>query len=415
MKIKRIFFDSALLIVYDLLRVISVLALGKSYLMGFNLVILFVLLVDKKLRINIKNYGFDLMIYLKTLIAILVSFISITIFNANAMLFFLGAYLSIVPMLAGFLFSKKIELSYFAKIVFPAAIIDLILSVLFFKELGIYQYLGSIGEMFKSTLVFRMGLNGSLRFGNFMLIGFVLACYYNSILIIPFMIGIIFSLQRSAWLGMVITLVIMQIVKLSKINIIGKIAVLLCCVAIAVCGTSMLFSNADNFFYYRIISMVHAPEERVGQWINAWELFLEQPIGRGVGQIGHTVRISNALGSQFGIPIPDGDYFRILTEEGFFGLLFFVVILLYLIKKFFYLKCDYYKKEKLVIINLIIVLMIQMIGSNVTEFNFNNFLFWTIIGFFFKYWGVSMKNDFRKYFSGFKLQKGVSKIGGQNV
>ena len=130
----------------------------------------------------------------------------------------------------------------------------------------------------------------------------------------------------------------------------------------------------------RFTSIGEASSERDGQWISGIENFISYPLGTGVGQVGHVaVRYEEATSVYKGVP--DGDYFRLLSEYGFVGGLFYLFIILSVFLSFIYIK----RIDKIFIVTLIAGNLIQMIGSNISEFYFTNFIYWIIFGYYFSF------------------------------
>jgi O-antigen ligase len=78
--------------------------------------------------------------------------------------------------------------------------------------------------------------------------------------------------------------------------------------------------------------------------------------------------------------VPDGDYLRIASELGIIGILFYIILFLLLFFSFFNLNAN---KKRFILISLLVGYSFQMIGSNITEFYFTNFIYWIIIGYLF--------------------------------
>jgi hypothetical protein len=133
------------------------------------------------------------------------------------------------------------------------------------------------------------------------------------------------------------------------------------------------YFNSENFIQlqtrFRHIST--ASEERKYQWIKGINVFSSYPWGVGYGLLTH-----KGIQSNFGIRVPDGNYFRILGELGVIGFTLFVSILTYAI----YIS---HKRRYYIVTALLIIYCIQAIGTNVIDLMYTSYLFWLLIGFSF--------------------------------
>lgn len=112
------------------------------------------------------------------------------------------------------------------------------------------------------------------------------------------------------------------------------------------------------------------------------ENFVQNPLGVGVGQVGQVASRYTSDENFYNI-VPDGDYFRILSEYGIPSIFLYGYIIASLVIVLVFRRED--DKKNIALIAIISGFLIQMIGSNISEFYFTNFLYWVLFGYYFKY------------------------------
>ena len=105
---------------------------------------------------------------------------------------------------------------------------------------------------------------------------------------------------------------------------------------------------------------------------------INYPLGTGVGQVGQVARVG---GWSVFKACADGDYPRIFSETGIPGGLFYVF--LFITAGLLYIRSKFDNKAVKTGFFVFLGVSAQMIGSNVTEFYFVNFLYWMFIGYMF--------------------------------
>ncbi len=108
-------------------------------------------------------------------------------------------------------------------------------------------------------------------------------------------------------------------------------------------------------------------------WLGAINNIQSNPLGLGLGQVG-LVAVSQGLNAEHGVS--DGDYFRIVSESGVFSIVFLTFALALILTARLKAKTELEKYLSWIPLGV----AIQMIGSNVTEFYFSNYLFWLFCG-----------------------------------
>jgi O-antigen ligase len=240
-------------------------------------------------------------------------------------------------------------------------------------------------------------VSGSLGFSPLMLIGFNVLLVYNFnpqseyiksnlLYLIIFLICLILSLQRSAWLGAIISVLLVlirQILKLKfnffKIFLILLPLIFFFSVTILLLNSDLLDVPQIDFFSERKESFTGAADERSEMWASGFRNFINFPLGVGLGQIGLVPTFIDSKNYYSGVT--DGDYIKILSETGFISILFFAFLFLSL----FYTLLNIHKiSNRLFALLLIIVgFSIQMIGTNISELYFVNYTYWLFLGSFF--------------------------------
>lgn len=293
---------------------------------------------------------------------------------------FMGAFLSGVPML-GYLYSRKVQLEVLSRYLVFIAIAHLILGVLIYPPFGLHIVPEELNQKLNEGVMWgRMSsVSGSLGFGVLMFLAGVMAFFYYRKLYIFIIIGVIFSAQRSAWLASFFLIIMLLYYNFKK----GRVLVFFEIVFALLGGALLLLLFADllgvdtSFLLSRFNEMDSGVSERFDIWIAGVDNFKSHPIGVGIGQVG---QVANKTTSGIYKLVPDGDYFRSLSEYGLGAVVFFLSTL------FFYLLLllkGKFNRESLCITTLMGGIFIQMIGSNVTEFFFVNFIVWAIWGYFF--------------------------------
>lgn len=300
----------------------------------------------------------------------------------NTLGMFMGIFLDVIPM-AGFLFSRLIHLKDFIRLIVPIGLIHLIIGILLYPMFGIVDLLGKIGEILTDGVAFgRMAsVSGSLGFASLMFMTSIGALYYKRKYFLFLLFGVICAAQRSGWLACFYGMVLFCYGNLKRGD--GRyVKYLIIGIVLFIVLLSYLISTTGfdiSFFMQRFEDLDSAAGERNGQWIEGWNNFVCMPIGAGNGQIG---QVAARYEESFYNMVPDGDYFRVLSEYGIMGGLFYIVILfLYGITLFSIKKST--SLQRCCILSIFGGLCIQMIGSNITEFFFTNFLYWTFVGYLF--------------------------------
>jgi len=188
------------------------------------------------------------------------------------------------------------------------------------------------------------------------------------------------SLQRSAWLAALLAILVSTAVNFRSIGY-KKISTIVVFVGLLVSVLIHLGSNEDFDILFSRFSEFgkEAASERSSQWIGGIKNFIAFPQGAGVGQVGQiSARHENNPLLNL---VPDGDFIRIISEIGLPGLLFYLFVFIFLFYSLSTLKSN--DTKKIIVLSLVLGYSLQMVGSNITEFYFTNFIYWIFIGYFF--------------------------------
>ncbi len=312
---------------------------------------------------------------------------------------FYGIYTFLMPTLGYFIgsaFSVSSILKIYIKICLIHGVIGWILYPYFFFD-GYLNHV--IDPVLSGSAYLRMtSVSGSLGFSPLMLIGFniILSSFFISnskefkfpvLLLLFFCCCIILSLQRSAWLGGVVSLllVVFRNLFILKINLI-KLFKLMSLFAFSSIFIFFLIKydlfdlEKLNFFLDRKDSFTSAANERNQMWVNGLSNFYKFPTGVGLGQVGLVPTFIDSKNYYSGVT--DGDFIKTLSETGFIGLIFYSFIVLIILIMFF--NIHILSIQLFTLFLIIIAFSIQMIGTNISELYFVNYSYWLFVGLFFR-------------------------------
>lgn len=123
-------------------------------------------------------------------------------------------------------------------------------------------------------------------------------------------------------------------------------------------------------FWYRIISLPTAISQRSEQWVAAVNNMYSSWIGNGLGANGH-----RALGIEDAHVIADGGLVKLYCENGVVGISIFIFLLLQVLSGGIRNIRRYYVE-----VGIIIVALLQSIGSNMLAFQLCTPIFWFAVG-----------------------------------
>ena len=241
-------------------------------------------------------------------------------------------------------------------------------------------------KLLEGVFPFRMAsVSGSIGFGALCTMGFISSIYlsrhfqcftYKAVALILFF-AVIFSQQRSAWI--VTFLFLIWHFSQSFFKSLPFLIFLAISSSLAIIFLQDIDSRLIDFLIDRFTGSVtddgdlNIVSERSHMWTRAFKTFLSNGFGIGLGQGGY---VAQTLGVNLDKVVTDGDYFRILQESGIVGLLYFLLLISSIVKKFVITS----NQDLKYMLWIPIATLIQMIGSNLTEFYFTNYLFWISVG-----------------------------------
>ena len=378
LKRKRIFF--ILLLIYSILPGVYKILDNQLIMLGSIPILLYVAI---DIRHEVKLYRYDSFFLFFLLYILFQTFFLFFSPLTNKIGMAMGIYMNFFPMV-GYFVGKSIKFENLSNILLKIILFHCILGIILYPPFRITNvYTPIVSVLKEGVAISRMSsVSGSLGFGNLLMIGFIISIFLNK-KYLPFMIiGLFFSSQRSAWLGGIFGL-LLYFIYLFRNKKITSLLLTFCILAIFFVSTVIIveqYSQFDlSYSISRIESIKDASYERINQWENGISNFINYPIGVGVGQAGQFAARYESAVSNFKA-IPDSDYLRSLSEYGFAGGLFFIYVITIYIFSFFFLQ--FKNKEFIALFALMGGQLIQMIGSNISEFYFTNFIFWIIIGYF---------------------------------
>jgi len=370
-----------LVLTYSLLPGLSKI-MGIQVLMMINILIIGYLFYKGKNNIRIYRVDFFLLFFLVYILIQSFFFFFFPFVNRTGLM--MGFYLSIIPIL-GYFISRSIAIEQYAQSLLKIVFIHCIIGIVLYPAFGFTNRSMPIVDVLLDGVAFgRMSsVSGSLPFGNLMMTGFTLSLFFNKKLLPIIIFCLLFSAQRSAWIGsffIVIVYLWMQFKQTKVLNIFSFVLVTMLFLLLGHIVIGRIFNIDLGFIYTRIERLGDASGERVDLWRNGIYNFIENPMGVGVGQVGQVAsRFENAY-TVFRL-VPDGDYFRVLSEHGLIGGVFYIFSVFLLCFMLFFLRFG--EKSEAVIVALLLGNFFQMIGSNISEFYFSNFLYWMTFGYFF--------------------------------
>jgi len=384
----------ALLLFYSLIPAFAkVTNSDKFYLLSPLLLI--ILLLGGKKEYN-KFDIFFLLFFSFVVLYFPISYLVVPDFDKNAGLY--GVINYMIPML-GYFISRNLKMETFFDVVKKVGIIHGIYAFLTYGFIKLPEnVMNAVFKIREGAMAYRMcSFNGSFAFSSLMLLTFIIIFFeifekrikFKATFIIFLFVGIclFLSFQRNAWLATIATILFFLIMQKGKF--IRKHYLLLSIfLLIFLCYISFskinLYFIQQRFQIFKIrMSYDFEPFTRFFNAFNAGiNNFTKIPTGVGLGQVGQGFRFRSAITNMY-YSIPDGDYFRILSETGIFGLFFYSSFLAIFLRILINIRKIDFDKPFLLLVVLLFALHLQMIFSNVTEFYFVNLIYWILIGLFF--------------------------------
>lgn len=369
-------------LIYSILPGVSKI-LNINIIFAFNLPILIFLIYKVKLK---RKYIILITFFLSYLILqTLQAFNTNNSFNFNS--FYESFYVWIIPMV-GLLFCRKYFYLDILWAIMNVAVVHGIIGILTY---GLIPYpsviQSSIDAVQDGVAAFRMAsVSGSLIFGVIVSSGFNIALYLlivgNTderksnlhIKIVVLFLATLLSLQRSAWLAILLPTILFMLYNFKYFK---KSLMLFFPLFVVVIIT--LLNN--EFYYERFLSLFSSDfnpvDERMKIWMNGFSYLNDNIFGQGLGQVGQFAYKNN-----LNIPffITDGDYVKIVAEGGAgLGFLYLLIIFVACIRAL-RLNNKVLIKSDIFIFLVLIGFLIQMLGSNISEFYYVNFIFWVVLG-----------------------------------
>jgi hypothetical protein len=375
--------NTILFLLYSLLPGLSKI-MGNQLPFILNIPILIALFLTNQKKISwrsIDNYILLFIIY-----GIFISFISLAFLPSDSVTLFMGIYMYLIPV-CGYFFAYLIDFDEMVKTLKVVALAHVFFAILIYPLTPLYPYITGYAQIFrKGVFGERMcSVSGSLGFASLMLICFT-TFFFNSksikdtIILLLVTVGLIFAQQRGAWLGG-ITVIFLDFLekiktghlKIKQTTIVRGLVILVLGGILVGAGVFKVESLTER---YKNQLGKEAVDERQSQWSAGIENMINFPLGTGVGQVGQVARVG---GWSVFKACADGDYPRIFSETGVPGLLFYVFLFVTSGLLFLYSRLDI--KAVKTGLFVFIGISMQMIGSNVTEFYFVNFLYWMFVGY----------------------------------
>jgi len=307
----------------------------------------------------------------------------------DSKLFFYGIQFNVLPMalyLSGMISAKKKDDSILKNIILSNIIIISVGLLLYFLLPDFFiNFLYQFAESTFSLTYYKLYPRLMSIFANATSVGTISAVsiplifmFYNKYkfnfiyflgLLSLFLLGAFLSMQRSAWIASFFALIISYIIfilyqeKKFKTNV--KLLIFVVIVVIIMYVIPLKQGNVMSFAVERFYSIFNTDVTK--RWIYGISVFEQYPFGIGIGRAGHKAIQFDFRG------VPDGNYFRIISELGILGILTFLLISTEsLINSF---------KYNPYLFVAICVYLVQAVASNIIDFAYTGSIFWFIIGY----------------------------------
>ncbi len=178
--------------------------------------------------------------------------------------------------------------------------------------------------------------------------------------------------QRSGLVAAALVLVYVNYLLFFKLDLIPKKYFVIEVIGIAVLFFGICFVRFDFIlkFWYRIISLPTAISQRSEQWVAAVNNMYSSWIGNGLGANGH-----RAIGIEDAHVIADGGLVKLYCENGVAGFSLWVYLLILALSSGRKDIKDHYAE-----VGIIVVGLLQSIGSNMLAFQICAPVFWFAVG-----------------------------------
>lgn len=379
---------------YDLVALLAYSFLpGFSKIMDQQFIMLFafpiILYIIVRHRSHIKFYKTDYLYIFFLGYCIILTSLYLIFPYANKLGVSMAVFLDIIPML-GYVYSREINFKILSKFLVIVISAHCIVAIILYPPFQIVPKDSPVVKaLTEGVAIGRMSsVSGSLGFGNLILTGVILSIFIYRKFLPLILFCWLFSGQRSAWVGGVLGILVVLFLNAKSGDLKKSLKIFI----LMILGMLMLFIFLNNilnidlsFIIYRLSELGNASGERSEQWVNGLMNFKDIPIGAGPGQAGQVAARyeQNLMGIR---GVPDGDYFRVMSEFGIGGLLFYFSLIIIFIILIIVGKLDYHGR---IVTGIMAGNLFQMIGSNISEFFYTNFVFWIIIGYFFYYFAMA--------------------------
>ncbi|MFW3587254.1 O-antigen ligase family protein [Vagococcus fluvialis] len=341
------------------------------------LILSFLAISWRKISFNKNNVAFYLFLFIN-----IISLQSYLFNDVDIKLYLAGWSYNIIPSLlyiVGYMYAKENN---------ERAFFDILKSNIIFLSIGLFLFLTKFD--FYTNYQISEGVPlyhrlesymGSLVVGSVAVLSIPLYFYSlknmkigNKLFyLIIIILSLTLSMQRSAWVmgGAILVLCTVYFFKINNtLEVLLKYVIVF--FTFILISTFILKRFVSDEFISHLIRRVDSfgggmVSSRSNQWIEALITSLEHPFGIGVGSAGNKATIYGE-----GV-VPDGNYFRILVETGFLGLLTFILINLQAL--FRSIKNNPYLSF------VLLGFLFQAIGSNVFDFYYSSFIYWFILGY----------------------------------
>jgi O-antigen ligase len=186
-------------------------------------------------------------------------------------------------------------------------------------------------------------------------------------------ISLLFTFTRGAWIGFLIALLVIGIMKYKKIFFVTIVIVAL----LIICVPMVSYRFADIFLPANTAAGIDSFHWRINLWKNAFPYFLQKPLfGNGLGNF-----YEIAATTEGSLTAAHNDYLRILVDTGIFGLGIYLMLLIALARQSWRIyknsKYLYSRTFALGMFSLCVVYFVISASDNVLRTTVVQFYFWT--------------------------------------
>lgn len=350
---------------------------------GYVLFLIFTLISNQGLKVNLNSLSLlYFAIFIWGFFLIILRF-SVNGFDLNSLLI---GWLYLALPLAGVLLMSSRSYRMFFEFLPYLALLHFAFAILVYDRFPGGAILPSLSEIMRDgVFAFRLSsVSGSISLSLLLstaaiisLLNFTSApSRFKLVLFCVLVSGCILTFQRSSIVALFLAVLFLSFSKLRKLKLSKRVLALESFLLFSLLVVFYFFLGEDlqSFAISRFNSIlfyssdVNAFSERASQWTNVVSNLENYPLGTGPGQVGQILRADSRPSGVLGIP--DGDYFRLISEYSFFGMLFYIVAFRELLSGLY--RFEAYEAMSKAVVLILVIALVQALGSSTLELYFSN-------------------------------------------